>query len=72
MWWCPTCHADVSGSQVTYEEYHEVCGTYLGDVQELNYEERIDSAIKFLYEMDLSPETYEERYYQLKGEEPIE
>lgn len=48
MWWCPTCHADVPGNQVTYEEYHDKCGTYLGDVQELSDEEKIKSAIDFL------------------------
>jgi hypothetical protein len=32
-WWCPTCRQSVDGSHVTYQEYHEACGTYIGDCQ---------------------------------------
>jgi hypothetical protein len=34
-WWCPKCQSYVSGETVTYEEFHEPCGAYLGgSVQE--------------------------------------
>ncbi len=32
-WWCPTCKEEVPGVWVTHNEYHETCGTYLGDSQ---------------------------------------
>lgn len=31
-WWCPTCKRVVDGKEVTCAEYHESCGTFLGDV----------------------------------------
>ena len=44
-WWCPECKREVSGYEVTYQEYHEVCGAYLGDA---NSEEWIKKARKVL------------------------
>ena len=44
-WWCPTCRAAVAGSQVTYEEYHESCGTYLGAVNDPEWITRARAAI---------------------------
>ena len=32
-WYCPTCESYVSWQSVTFEEVHELCGTYLGDKQ---------------------------------------
>ena len=29
-WWCPKCRSYVSGETVTFEEFHEPCGAYLG------------------------------------------
>ena len=26
-WWCPECKQKIWPEEVTYEEYHEVCGT---------------------------------------------
>jgi len=37
-WWCPYCRTQVPDNQITFEEYHEVCGTYVGDCQELGVE----------------------------------
>jgi hypothetical protein len=30
-WWCPTCKRLVNG-EVTFQECHAVCGTFLGDI----------------------------------------
>ena len=30
-WYCPTCDAYLCGEQVSFEEYHVTCGTYLGN-----------------------------------------
>jgi hypothetical protein len=30
-WYCPTCEDYVSGETVTYEEVHEICGTFIGE-----------------------------------------
>jgi hypothetical protein len=32
-WWCPTCNISPSGNDVTYQEFHQTCGTYIGDVE---------------------------------------
>lgn len=40
-WWCPTCKREVPGIEVTYEQYHEHCGTYLADI---NTDEWLDEA----------------------------
>ena len=29
-WYCPICKSFVSGESVTFEEYHDLCGTYIG------------------------------------------
>lgn len=29
-WYCPTCSNYVSGEFVTFEEVHELCGTFIG------------------------------------------
>jgi hypothetical protein len=58
MWWCPTCKQDVDGRNVTYEEYHETCGTYLGDCQEITDEDKINSCINYLIENNFTPEDY--------------
>lgn len=31
-WYCPRCNRAVDGREVTFHEEHEVCGTYIGDV----------------------------------------
>jgi len=38
-WWCPTCKDWIDGAQVTYTEYHETCGTYLGNCQPRDWED---------------------------------
>lgn len=62
MWWCPTCKREVLGTSVTYEEYHEICGTYLGDCQGLSDEEKMHSCVEFLLEYNFTPEEYKEYY----------
>ena len=62
MWWCPTCKRDVSGIEVTYEEYHEACGTFLGDCQEISDEDKLQSCINYLLEYNLTPDEYKELY----------
>jgi hypothetical protein len=38
-WFCPKCNCYIDGHQVTNDERHETCGTYLGEsVQELRAE----------------------------------
>lgn len=32
-WWCPRCKLEVDGRSVTYEEYHQNCGTRVESVQ---------------------------------------
>lgn len=32
-WWCPTCNISPSGNEVTYQEFHQICGTYIGDAE---------------------------------------
>ena len=31
-WYCPKCQSYVSGESVTYDEIHELCGTFIGVV----------------------------------------
>ena len=62
MWWCPTCKRDIPGNQVTYEEYHESCGTYLGDCQNQSDEEKMHSCVEYLLEYNLTPDEYKEMY----------
>ena len=61
-WWCPSCKQDVSGIEVTYEEYHETCGTYIGNCQGQSEEEKIQACIDYLIEYDFTPDEYEEEY----------
>ncbi|MCO6358567.1 hypothetical protein [Roseivirga pacifica] len=30
-WYCPTCKVLVGGENITYDELHEACGTFLGN-----------------------------------------
>jgi hypothetical protein len=39
-WWCPTCKSEIEDKTVTYEEYHDVCGTFLSDCQPTEVEKR--------------------------------
>ena len=61
-WWCPTCKQNVSDIEVTYEEYHETCGTYIGNCQDQSEEEKIQACIDYLIEYDFTPDEYEEEY----------
>lgn len=27
FWWCPECKQEVDGTNVTFEEFHDACGT---------------------------------------------
>lgn len=45
-WWCPTCKCAVPGKEVTFEEYHESCGTYLGNCQSETWVDRAREIIK--------------------------
>jgi len=45
-WWCPTCKCAVPGKEVTFEEYHESCGTYLGNRQPETWVDRAREIIK--------------------------
>jgi hypothetical protein len=47
-WWCPTCKRVVDGKEVTYKEYHEICGTYLGGVNNDEWIIRAKQAIDAL------------------------
>ena len=44
-WWCPTCKRAVPGTEVTYEEYHETCGTYIGAVNDSQWLRKAKDAI---------------------------
>ena len=44
-WWCPTCHRVADQHEVTFEEYHETCGTSL---REINTPEWVIKARKAL------------------------
>lgn len=44
-WWCPTCKRAVDGKEVTYEEYHESCGTFLGDVNSAGWITKVQAAL---------------------------
>lgn len=39
-WWCSACKEMVNGAQVTFSEHHEACGTYLGDCQSEDWDEK--------------------------------
>ena len=30
-WWCPTCNRECNPIEVTYEEHHGECGTFIGN-----------------------------------------
>lgn len=62
MWWCPTCKRNISGKEVTYEEYHETCGTYLGNCQDQSDEEKLQACVNYLLEYNLTPDEYKELY----------
>jgi len=62
MWWCPTCKQEVPDISVTYEEYHDSCGTYLGDCQEISDEDKIKACVEYLLEYNLTPDEYNEMY----------
>ena len=61
-WWCPTCKMAIDGKQVTYQGFHELCGTYLEDCQDQTDEEKMKVCVKYLLEYNLSPEEYNEMY----------
>ncbi len=44
-WWCPTCKRAVPGTEVTYEECHEICGTYIGAVNDSQWLRKAKDAI---------------------------
>ena len=44
-WWCPTCRREVPDLEVTFEERHEACGTYIGTVNSKEWHRRARAAI---------------------------
>jgi len=44
-WWCPTCKEFVGGWEVTYQEVHEKCGTFLGDINDPEWITKARAAI---------------------------
>jgi len=44
-WWCPTCKEFVGGWEVTYQEIHEKCGTFLGGVNDPEWITKARAAI---------------------------
>jgi Lar family restriction alleviation protein len=44
-WWCPTCKRAVDGKEVTFEDYHEICGTYLGEVNSPGWITKVQMAL---------------------------
>lgn len=70
MWWCPACKKNVPDMEVTYEEYHEICGTYLGDCQNQTDKEKIQTCVNYLLEYNLTPEEYRELYRRYNSINP--
>lgn len=44
-WWCPTCKRTCLGIEVTFQEYHEECGTFLGDINTPEWLEKARKAL---------------------------
>jgi hypothetical protein len=69
-WWCPTCKMMIGGKQVTHQGYHELCGTYLEDCQEISDEDKLQSCIDYLLEYNLTPNKYREIYNKFNSINP--
>lgn len=61
-WWCPVCMKNVPGAEVTFKEDHEICGTYIGDCQDITEEQMVEYAVALLVEKGLTPEQYEKAF----------
>lgn len=44
-WWCPTCKYEVPDVEVTFEGYHDACGTYIEIVNSGAWRERARAAV---------------------------
>lgn len=74
-WWCPVCKVEPHPAQVTNDERHETCGTYIGDVgTQAEQPVGIPEDLKVFYDWccDLNKAAYPEDLIKRMGKQLIE